>query len=254
MYEITESGALGKKLFATSTRGICACHLCVSENETVYAVNYSSGSVIKIPGKLIVHEGECGPAKPRQDMPHTHYVNFTPDGAYLLVTDLGLDTIFVYDKELNKVSEIKAPAGSGPRHLIFSEDGKTCFCVNELDSTLSAYDYENGKLTITDTVSILPEGYDAQNTTAAIRLHDGLIYASNRGNNSIACLSYENKKLSLLSITDCGGKGPRDFNIFGNILICTNENSDNVTFFEVEGEKLYKLSQELHLKGALCVI
>lgn len=254
VYAIGEDGALGAKLSEASTRGVCACHLCVTETETVYAVNYVSGSVVKIPGDLVVHAGECGPAKPRQDVPHTHYVNVTPDGKYFLVTDLGLDTIFVYDKDLNKISETKAPAGAGPRHLVFSEDGKTCFCVNELDSTVSAYDYQDGELMPVDTVSILPEGFTEQNTAAAIRWHDGLIYASNRGHNSIACLSYEHRKLRVKSITDCGGKGPRDFDIFGDILICTNENSNNVTFFKVKGEELYKTQQELSLKGALCVI
>ena len=249
-----KDGALAACIRQESTQGVCACHLCVTEDETVYAVNYVSGSVVKMPGALQVHEGVCGPQKPRQDTPHTHYVCLSPDGEKVLVTDLGLDKIFVYDKDLKKRTSVDAPAGAGPRHLIFSEDGKTCFCVNELDSTVSAYAYENGVLALLDTVSILPETFAEKNTAAAIRVHKGLVYASNRGHNSIACLSFENGKLKVLSITDCGGKGPRDFNIFGDILVSTNENSDNVTFFRVEGERLTKLPGELSLKGPLCVI
>lgn len=254
VYRLDGNGAIAELLSEKSSDGICACHHCVTEEETVYAVNYVSGSVTDFSGKVIIHDGVCGPQKPRQNTPHTHYVGLTPDEKYLTVTDLGLDKIYVYDKKLEKVSEVSAPAGSGPRHLIFSEDGKTCFCVNELDSTVSAYDYLDGKLTLGDTVSVLPEGFSEKNTAAAIRLHNGLIYASNRGHQSIACLSYENKNLQLLSLTDCGGAGPRDFDIFGDILICTNENSNNVTFFRVDKEKIEKLPQELQLKGALCVI
>ncbi len=254
IYQLDEEGAVTGLLSEESSGGVCACHLCVIEDETVYAVNYVSGSVTKFSDKVITHDGVCGPQKPRQNTPHTHYVGQTPDGAYFAVTDLGLDRIYIYDKELQEVSSVKAPAGCGPRHLIFSEDGKTCFCVNELNSTVSAYDYADGTLTLGDTVSILPEGFSELNTAAAIRLHNGLIYASNRGHQSIACLSYENKKLKLLSLTDCGGAGPRDFDIFDDILICTNENSNNVTFFRVDGANLEKLPQELKLNGALCVI
>ena len=253
VYDMEETGALSACIFKEPTLGVCACHLAVYD-DAVYAVNYLSGSVVKMLDVCRVHTGVCGPQKPRQNAPHTHYVCRTPDEKFTLVTDLGLDRIFVYDNDLNEVARVVAPAGAGPRHLIFSEDHKTCFCVNELSSTVSAYAYDNGTLTLLDTVSILPEGFAGTNTAAAIRVHEGLVYASNRGHNSIACLSYQDGKLQLLSLTDCGGKGPRDFNIFGDILVCTNEKSDNVTFFKVQKEKLQKLPHALTLKGPLCVI
>ena len=89
------------KLFAPSriisTKGAVACHLEVSD-DNIYAVNYVSGSVIKLPDTLVTHSGQ-GLHKVRQAAPHTHFVHVSPDGKYILVTDLGLDKIFVYNKD-----------------------------------------------------------------------------------------------------------------------------------------------------------
>ena len=32
----------------------------------------------------------------------------------------------------------------------------------------------------------------------------------------------------------CGGRGPRDFALFGDKIVCTNENSDSVTVLDKE--------------------
>ena len=87
-----------------STGGQVACHLEVNANN-VYCVNYISGNITKIQGKTIQHLGK-GQDPIRQNVPHTHCVCETPDGKYICVADLGLDTIFVYDKNLNLWSVI----------------------------------------------------------------------------------------------------------------------------------------------------
>lgn len=254
IYRLDREGRITELLDTMPVHGICGCHLCVTDEEQIYVANYLSGNVVHLPKTVVTHTGECGPNEKRQDMPHTHFVGQTPDKKFILATDLGQDTITVYDKELNEVSKTYVPAGSGARHLAFSEDGKTLFCVNELASSVSAFAYEDGRLEILDTANILPDGFTGSNTAAAIRVQGKFIYASNRGHNTIACLTFQDGKLRLLSLTPCGGCGPRDFNLFDDILVCTNEDSDNVTFFKVTGEKLSKLDTELTLKGPLCVI
>lgn len=254
VYETDQTGKPHTCIATVPVHGICGCHLCVTEEEQVYVANYLSGNVVHLPKTVVTHTDKCGPNEVRQDMPHTHFVGQSPDNTYILATDLGQDSITVYDSELNEVSTAYVPAGSGARHLAFSEDGKTLFCVNELASSVSAFAYENGKLSLLDTANILPEDFTGQNTAAAIRVRGEFIYASNRGHNSIACLTFHNGKLKLLSLTPCGGRGPRDFNLFDNFLVCTNEDSGNVTFFQVDGEKLVKLETELQLNSPLCVV
>ena len=122
-----------------STLGECACHLAADGND-VYIANYLSGNIVKNCRVACVHEGK-GVNLPRQDMPHTHFVSFTPDKKYVLCCDLGLDAVFVYDRNLNDVSRAKVPEGYGVRHLVFSNDGQTVYAVNELVPAVSVFSF-----------------------------------------------------------------------------------------------------------------
>lgn len=115
-----------------NTLGKCPCHLAVDGSD-VYVVNYLSGNIVKNFKRVLSHSGK-GVNLPRQDMPHTHFACFSPDKTYVLCCDLGLDTIFIYDRDLNEVSFTKVPNGYGVRHLTFSKDGKYIYAVNELGS------------------------------------------------------------------------------------------------------------------------
>ena len=250
-FNISPKGVLTKRSDILSTKGEVACHLCQYKG-SIYAVNYISGSVIKMPDKVITHTGNSINPK-RQESAHTHFVSPTPDDKYLCVTDLGMDKIFIYDKELNEVSAVDARKGAGPRHLAFSDDGCLCFCVNELDSSVSVYEYNDGKLKLVNTYSTLPEGYIGENTAAAIRCRGEYVYVSNRGHNSIACYKIIDNSLKIQSITDCGGESPRDFDISDDVLICTNENDGSVVVFDVIENTTLKQKQKINVPNALCV-
>lgn len=245
------------KLFAPSriisTKGVVACHLEVSD-DNIYAVNYLSGSVIKLPDTLVTHSGH-GLHKVRQAAPHTHFVHVSPDGKYILVTDLGLDKIFVYDKDLKLVSEVSVPSGHGPRHLAFSDDGKIVYCVNELGSSVSIFSYSDGELNLKNTISALPKDFSGDNISAAIRIKDNYLYVSNRGHNSISVFEIKDSyNIVLKECVDCGGNSPRDFNIIDDVLICTNEKSDNVTVFKLNNYIPEIISEsELNIPSPLCV-
>lgn len=251
-FDINSDGSLGKRHETVSTKGEVACHLAV-ENGSVYCVNYVSGSVIKMPDRLVTHSGS-GPHPTRQTSPHTHFVSLTPDKKYYFVVDLGLDTIFTYDKDLNEISRACVPSGHGARHLAYSADGKYVFCANELASTVSVFEYSDGRLTLKDTVESLPKDFDGKNTMAAIRVCKDYVYVSNRGHDSIVCYKFENGKLTLKNRVSCGGSSPRDFNMVGEYILCTNENSDNVTVFKFDADKIEKTDIELHMKCPLGII
>lgn len=253
-FQVEEDGTLSGQGKKTPTKGKEACHLTL-DNGQAYCVNYDSGSVIKMPDKLVTHRGQSvHPA--RQETAHTHYVCITPDRKYVCVVDLGLDKIMVYDKDLNPISETAAPRGYGPRHLVFAKDGKNAFCANELVSSVSAYSYRDGRFTLLDTYSALPENFQGESYSAAIRLtEDGTrLFVSNRGHDSLCCFSISGDKLSVRSFTECGGCWPRDFILAGGLLICTNERSDNVTLFRADGYNLTKLDTELSVPAPLAAL
>ena len=250
-YDILSDGSLENPTQIISTTGEVACHLC-ADNGDIYCVNYMSGNVTKAGVKTVQHTGS-GPNLPRQNGPHTHYTGLTPDKKYVCVTDLGLDTIFIYDKDLNVVSSAKVPDGYGVRHLIFSDCGKFLFAINELISSVSAFSYSDGKLELIDTVSILPEDFTEKSTGGAIRIHNNLIYASNRGHESIAELSFDSKKLKLLNIYSCHGEHPRDFDFVGDYIISTNMRSNNVAVMKIENGKTI-VTDNVEIEEPLCVL
>ena len=244
-WKIGKDGSLSEQSTILSTDGRCGCHLVVEQGH-IYVANYISGSVAMLPeGKLSVHCGS-GPHPTRQDTAHAHFVGITPDRKYLLAVDLGTDTIYVYTPELILRDQVSMPAGHGCRHLAWSEDGEYAFCVNELTSTVSTLRYVGEKLTLLDTVSALPAGWEAKNTAAAIRVEGDEVYVSNRGCNNIAVFSHQNGCLSAPYFVDAEGVSPRDFYLHGGLLFCANESSDCVSVFTCRDGQLH--SQNLHLQ------
>lgn len=250
-YPLQPDGSLGAAGAAVSTKGIEACHLCRYQGQT-YVANYQTGSIFAADGSLKLHTGH-GVHPTRQEGAHLHFVQPSPDQRCLFAVDLGMDTVCSYDEDLNLLSAVKVPEGSGPRHLAYSEDGTIVFCVNELASSVSVFAYSDTKLTLLQTVHALKEE-NPQNISAAIRVCGSYVYVSNRGDDSISCLEWDGKNLQLCSVTPCGGKTPRDFMLVEDLLFCTNLDSDSVTIFRVNGSALCRLEQELHIPAPLCAV
>lgn len=249
-FTLDEEGNPAKTGEIVSTLGEVACHLCRFQGKT-YVANYLSGSLWRSDGILYVHQGK-GVHQTRQEAPHVHYVTPSPDGTCLFAVDLGLDTIFSYDENLQVLDVAHVPAGHGSRHLAFSEDGQTVFCVNELASTVTVFDYKDGKLESGKTVTVLTR--PTRSTAAAIRVKGDYVYVSNRGDDSISSLHWDGTNLELCAVTPCRGASPRDFLIVEDMLICTNEIENNVTFFRVEKEKLVDTKERIFMEAPLCVV
>ena len=249
VYDMDDTGKLFNPSVILSTKGVVGCHIMVNEGN-VYCANYLSGSLIRLPDKLVQHTGH-GMNPSRQEGPHVHFVGITPDDKYICATDLGLDTIFLYDKELNLYASTKVPDGHGVRHLVFSEDGKYLFAVNELKSTVAAFAYQNGKLEFQDTCAVIPDSFTGETTAAAIRVRNGYIYVSNRGYDCISKLCFKDGKLALMNTFDCGGETPRDFDLAGNDLICANQDSDCVTILDMDDN--FRIREQIAVEVPICI-
>lgn len=250
-FDIDENGCLVNKTEIVSTNGIVPCHLEVLEDNK-FVVNYLSGNIVKINEKTVTHSGK-GVHPTRQEAPHTHYVCASPDKNHILCTDLGLDTIFIYDTDLNEEVTVKVPDGSGARHLCFSVDGKYLYCVNELSNDVSVFEWNNGNPILKGTYSAIPD-FKCESTAAAIRMRGEYLYISNRGADTISRFKISGDKLELIDNTYCGGNGPRDFNIIDNYIICTNENSNDVTVLKLENGKPFLTDERLGIGSPLCVV
>jgi 6-phosphogluconolactonase len=212
------------------------------------------------------HEGQ-GVNPARQDRPHVHSASFAPDGKYVLVADLGIDRIKTYaidtaQGELVLQGETALHPGAGPRHLTFHPNGRFVYAINEVDSTMTAfrYDASTGALHTLQTVSTLPEGFEAENTTAEVAVsEDGrFLYGSNRGHDSIVVYSIDQETglLSLVEHVSSGGGHPRHFSLTpgGRYLIAANRDADNLVVFRVgEDGRLQATGTTAQVSKPVCV-
>ncbi|MBR2377009.1 MAG: beta-propeller fold lactonase family protein [Clostridia bacterium] len=234
-----------------TTKGVVACHLCV-DNKDVYTVNYLSGNIVKN-GEIIAKRQGSSLHPTRQTEAHTHYINTTLDG-YLAVCDLGTDILAFYDKDLILISEEKVNSGYGIRHLVFSNYSNYIYAVNELVPSISVFKYFNGKAKLLNTIKIDCEKEGANG--AAIRLfEDGkYLVVSLRVENALCVYKVDGEKLTLIQKIDCGGDSPRDFAIIGDKIFICNENSGNVTVFNIKNNLIDCKICDIKIPKVLCVV
>ncbi|TLS52927.1 lactonase family protein [Paenibacillus antri] len=238
-----------------STGGAHPCHLTLSEDETrLFVSNYSGGSVAVFPvladgslgerSSLTSHEGN-GPRADRQEAPHPHSVNLTPDGRHLLVPDLGIDRVAAYALEggrFERIASIALASGDGPRHMAFHPTLPVAYVVNELSCTVAAFGTADGDpaaYAALGTVSTLPAGYALDNTCADIHVSpDGrFVYASNRGHDSLAVFKVQDEgRLEPAGFAPTNGKTPRHFAIApdGRFVLVAAQDSDAIRVFAAD--------------------
>jgi 6-phosphogluconolactonase len=247
-----------KFLGEASSGGKGACHVAVdATGGTVAVANYGDGSFSTIqlgedgaPGEAasVISNKGSGPSKPRQDGPHAHGVYFDEANQHLFMPDLGLDQVLVYpfDATTSKLGAALPPLttapGAGPRHLAFSPDEKNAYVINELDNTVLATSYADGKFTPLGTLATLPKDFTDKSTTAEIEVHPNgkFVYASNRGHDSIAVYQRDGKTgaLAFVQHAPCGGKTPRHFKIAagGKWLLCAHQASNTISVLALDPE------------------
>lgn len=232
-FRIMPDGSLSETSAPCPVHGAISAHILVKDGR-IYCANYLSGSTTLLPDRVLAHTGR-GPHPTRQDCSHPHCITLTPDQDCLCINDLGTDCIYVCTPELEEVSRVRLPGGSGPRHLAFSGDGRFAYCSNELNSSVSVLTYSRGELRYRRTYSTLPLGYSGENAASAIRLdrNTDRLYVSNRGHDSVAEYAAQGERLTLLRHILSGGNSPREINLIGNWLLCANESSDNVCVFSL---------------------
>ena len=255
----------------------CICHIAVHEaGRRLYTANYVDGSFSEIelddrgwPLRLqrtVKHSGH-GPNAQRQEQAHVHQVNITPDGKFLAVVDLGTDAIYAYPLDCRRGADTEnviisrvTPPGSGPRHLVFSPDGKYAYLVTELGNTLVSLEYSDGRFQPLMTCTTLPEGWHGDSAAAAIRIApDGkALFITNRGHNSAAIFGCRGGEISLQEIIPCGGDCPRDGNFIagGKYYLVSNQGSNAVTIFQRsrQDNKLCAIPERILLPSPMLVV
>lgn len=218
--------------------------------------DYSGGSVSVFPirnGQIgerveqICFEGS-GPVEGRQESSHIHQLKAVPNAeGYILASDLGADVIRLLKTgkgegtgtlELTHIEDIECPAGSGPRHMEFSADGKMLYCIAELSGEVLVYKVSGKKKPSIKLAQRIQADEVNAGGSADIHMHPSgqWLYTSHR---------LENDGISIFKVLKDGklekigyahtGRHPRNFMITpdGKLLLVACRDDRSIQVFRI---------------------
>jgi len=227
--------------------------------QTVFASNFNTGHVVAIPVKPDGSLGEAsssqldygkGPNR-RQPGPHAHSVIIDPSHHFVLVPDMGADRVFVYkfDDATRTLSPAATPfaqfpPGTGPRHAVFSPNGRYLYVMTELTAEIHsfAWDAATGSLTPIQTFKTInkpPAGaLTMDGAEVAISANGKFLYSSTRLDNSISVYAIDarNGHFAQIQHISSQGENPWSFTIdpSGHWMLVTDERSSLVAVLKID--------------------
>jgi 6-phosphogluconolactonase len=223
---------------------------------SLFVANFGSGAVAALPvargGSLLApvsvqRETGSGP-HPKQKSAHAHAAILDPSGRWLLVPDMGADKLFVYrfDPATRRLSPAPVPSlftgpGTGPRHMVFSRDGRFVFLVTEhaAEVRVLRWNARSGTLAPVQAMPLDPAGFADQSAAEIALSRDGrFLYTSNRGRDrlQVFAVARAGGKLSPVQDIASGGDRPRSFGIDpgGRWMLVGNQDSQTIAVFEID--------------------
>jgi 6-phosphogluconolactonase len=271
------------------TGGTSTCYLSIDKiGHYLMFANFGSSSVtilrIKDDGSIgqqtafMKHVGS-GKDPAFQSKAHPHSIDVSPDNKFAVVSDLGVDKLFMYkfDASTGTLSPdqppfVQAESGGGPRHFTFDSAGKFGYSLHEMSGyiTVLAWNAASGSFTkIQDATSLQPDFIGA-NDSAEIAIHPNgkFLYESNRrfrgpdmwGPDSIGVFAIDTDKGTLTEVEQVppGGTMPRNFAIdpTGSYLFAANELSGNVALFKIDAStgRLSPTKADLKIDVPVCIV
>jgi 6-phosphogluconolactonase len=271
------------------TGGTSTCYLSLDKTgHYVMMANFGSSSVtiirINDDGSLgeetafMKHIGH-GKDPSFQSKAHPHSIDVSPDNRYAVVSDLGVDKLFVYkfDAATGKLSPddppfVTAQPGSGPRHFTFDPSGKFGYSLEEMSGIVAvlAWDGSNGAFKQVQEAKSLAPDFIGGNDSAEIAIHPSgkFLYESNRrfrgaelfGPDSIGVFAINPQDGTLKEVEQVppGGTMPRNFALdpTGGYLFAANEYSGNVALFRIDSNtgRLTQTSTNLKIDVPVSIV
>lgn len=266
-----------------SINGMRGCYVSTDyEDRFIFVAGYHDGklTVLRLNedgsiGEIteeIYHKG-LGSVAERNFRPHIECARMTHDNKYLLVSDVGMDHVIVYELNhskgtLKQADVIRCDLESSPRHIKMSRDGHYIYIVNELQCSVSVYAYEDragvpyfNRIQVISTTE--DEDADHRKISSACALSFSSDYqyllATTAGENTVAVFKAdaESGKLARLFCLPVSGDYPKDASFFPDSkhLVSLNHESDTMTFFAVnlEAGHMTMCAPEVSVRQPNCV-
>ncbi|EGJ99177.1 MULTISPECIES: lactonase family protein [Dysgonomonas] len=257
-----------------------SCYITIDKDDKyVITANYGGGSisVFRIDknglfykmSQLIVFEGQSVDPE-RQTRPHIHCVEFSPDGRYLLASDLGTDKIYQIeiDQECDEcgrefiiketIRNIKVPDGSGPRHIKFHPSGQYFYVINELSDTIITFSYNKGEILQLQEMPVVTN--NARGSADVVITPDGrFLYASVRLKEDGIAIFSINSTNGILDRIDyqITGTHPRNLQITpnGKFLLAACRDSSCIEIYEIKKDTgiLENINNDIQITEPACL-
>lgn len=227
-----------------------------NQNNYLYGCSYSGGTIFRIKVEnnkfkkdsiITIREED------RQTLSRCHCVFLNNDNSVLGVVNIATDKLNFYksnQESLTLYKTIVLPKKTGPRHAIYSKNGKYIYIMTEYSNQVIVVDYENECIVNSyNTLSMDVESYGA-----TLVKSNNLLYCSNRGEEKIAIFQILNdEKLEYINSIPVFGKHSRHMIISndGKYIITCNKNSNNICFINTSN---YCLEKEIIFDNPSCAI
>jgi 6-phosphogluconolactonase len=201
----------------------------------------------------------------RQAGPHVHsVVSLPPAGRYVYASDLGADRVYVYRYQPEAAerplvpaepASVQLPDGSGPRHLLFSRDGKHAYLTLEMSGQLAMFDVQDGNLVRQQLLELGSVGKESASGALHLSVDGRFLYVSNRGTaNELLVFSVDptTGQLAEIQRRHVDGDHPREFTLdpTGHFLLIANQKSNQITVLKRDastgmlGETVQRFAQD----------
>jgi 6-phosphogluconolactonase len=234
----------------TSTGGAEPAHLLLHPRGDLLVVcNYGGGSVawIGVTDEKLVLQAVTSHADlvepgggERQTAAHPHQAVIDPRTGRILVSDLGADSVVVYDLDSGgprRVTEenLRLPRGTGPRHMAFDPAGDRLAVLNELASTVTLCVRRGTGFAPVSGLDLRPDEWRGRCAAAAIVWHpDGTtLWATLRGPDTVVVIDAREERLLLSSSFHGGGREPRELIYWEGVLVVAHQDDDTIGVFEI---------------------
>lgn len=194
---------------------------------------------------------------------NAHAVRTSPDNVHVFATNLGSDQVaaFRFDATTGTLSagdppHIPLPPKSGPRHFVFSPDGRFTFVIGEYSAQVLSFSYDaaSGVWQPLGTASILPDGFEGVSASADLKVTpDGrFLYASERTSSTIKLLRFDVATGTLTAGDSFATETqPRGITLdpSGRLLAAVGELSDRMTIYAIDPDSGNLTAVSSHATG-----
>jgi len=255
----------GRYLFVANFRGVGG----VPSRGSVSAIRIEEDGRLGEATDVVQHPGSSVHPE-RQTASHPHSNTVDPSNRFVIVADLGIDRLMVYQLDLATGKLIPAERPSveiapetGPRHFAFHPSGKYAYVITEISDEIIVFSYDEsrGALRQIQAVSTLPPDFEGRNMPADVQvLPSGkFVYGTNRGHDSIAIFAVDEHTGELRAAgyqpIDEGTPQNLALDPTGTFLLSANEKGNNVTVFRIDPQTggLEDTGHRIEVPMPLCV-